>query len=383
MTAPKVRVLEMIDRPFLGGGQAIVLALARNLHRAAFDVSVCAEDGGPLAGEVRKLGLPFLPAEMGKRPSVGKVRALRRLLDEGRFDVLHTHGGVAGLHGRLAARRPGGPAVVHTLHGIHYLHYRNPLLRGAYVLLERFMSRRSDALVCVSEADRDRALRHKLGPADRVRLIRNGAEIGLAAPGPERERRLLELKDKLNLTSPLVGTVARLHRQKGVGFILRAAAKVQLVFPGAKMVVVGGGPLEGKLRKEAKKRGVSRYFSLLGERPDAADILGLFDVFVLPSLWEGLPLVLIEAAARGKPIVATDVEGTREVVKDGETGLLVPPGDPGAMAEAVLRLLRDPALARRLGERARAEIPPVFSLTRMVEETARLYHELALSRTPL
>jgi glycosyltransferase involved in cell wall biosynthesis len=177
--------------------------------------------------------------------------------------------------------------------------------------------------------------------------------------------------------APVVGTVARLHRQKGIIYLLRAAPRILAAFPDARIAVVGEGPRGESLRREARRRGLESRFLFLGERQDAASILSLFDIFVLPSLWEGLPFVLVEASTLAKPIVATAVDGTPEVIADGKTGLLVPPGDPGALAEAVIRLLKDREEARRLGETARALVPPRFPLRRMVEQTQSLYLELA------
>jgi glycosyltransferase involved in cell wall biosynthesis len=376
----RLKVLEMIDRPSLGGGQTILLALARNLDRERFEVAVCAKAGGPLEDEVRKLRLSFLPAAFSKKPTLGFGRDLRRILSENKIDILHTHGGIAGLFGRMAAGKAGTPVVVHTIHGIHYLHYRNPVLKRIYIGLERAMSRTTSAVVCVSAADLDQARKYRLAPAERLRLILNGVEIVDPASDPGRDRRIEELRLRLKLRSPVVGSVARLHRQKGVGNLIRAAEPILRARPEATIVVVGGGPLESRLRTEIAKRGLDRRVILLGERTDAADLLSMFDVFVLPSLWEGLPLVLIEAAALGKPIAATDIDGTREILRAGETGLLFRPNDPAALAEAVLRLLGDADLARRLGDRARRDIPPAFTVGRMVDETERLYLDLAAGK---
>jgi glycosyltransferase involved in cell wall biosynthesis len=280
----------------------------------------------------------------------------------------------------MAAGKAGTPVVVHTIHGIHYLHYRNPVLKRIYIGLERAMSRTTSAVVCVSASDLDQARKYRLAPAERLRLILNGVEIVDPASDPDRDRRIEELRLRLKLRSPVIGSVARLHRQKGVGNLIRAAEPILRARPEATIVVVGGGPLESRLRTEIAKRGLDRRVILLGERTDAADLLSMFDVFVLPSLWEGLPLVLIEAAALGKPIAATDIDGTREILRDGETGLLFRPNDPAALAEAVLRLLGDADLARRLGDRARRDIPPAFTVGRMVEETERLYLDLAAGK---
>ncbi|MDW7760341.1 MAG: glycosyltransferase [Acidobacteriota bacterium] len=368
----RLRVLEMIDRPFLGGGQITVFNLAAGLDPESFETAVCSGGGGPLEAELRQRGIPHIPFDFPRVPGRG-VRKLAAVLEEGRFDIVHTHGGVAGLAGRAAAHRARIPAVVHTLHGIHYLHYRNPVLKRAMIVLERRCSKSTDAVVVVSEADRAAARRLRLAPPERIKLIRNGV--------PTRPEPAAAIKDKLRRDlglegGPVVGAVSRLHRQKGVIHFIGAAARILRERPDARFVVVGGGPLRKAIEAAIGRAGLCGKFRLAAERPDARDILSLFDVFVLPSLWEGLPYVLVEAAALGKPIVVTDIDGVREVLKDGETGLRVPVADPEALARAVLRLLDDGDLAARLGNNARAAIPKLFSMDRMMEETGALYLEI-------
>jgi len=376
----RLKVLEMIDKPSLGGGQTVLLTLARYLDRTRFDVSVCAKSGGPLEDEIRKLGLAFHPAEFRKKLTAGLGRDLARLLSSEKIDILHTHGGVAGVFGRRAARNAGTPVVVHTIHGIHYLHYRNPVLRRIFIGLERSMSRTTSAVICVSEADLAQARKFRLAPADRLRLVRNGVASVDSASDLDRGRKIGGLWLRLKLRAPVIGTVARLHRQKGIEYFIAAVPEILRRNSGALFVVVGGGPLEKRIRAKIERLGLTDQVILAGERPDALDLLSAFDIFVLPSLWEGLPLVLIEAAGLGRPIIATDIDGSREIIRDGETGLLVPPADPAALAGAVRRLLDDAALARRLAEKARNEIPPAFDLKRMVAETERLYLDLAAAK---
>ena len=372
----RIRVLEMIDKSGLGGGQAVLLALARGLDRSLFEVSIAAQAGGPLEEEARQTGLPFRPMPFSRKRSRGLTRAIAEALRGDPPDILHTHGGIAGFYGRRAARRAGVRAVVHTIHGIHYLHYRNPLLRAAYAVLERRLSRSTGAVVLVSEADLATARRRKLAPEAKLRLVRNGVDIS-SLGGENFARRAEEIRMRLNFSPPLIGTVARLHRQKGVVHLLRAAPAILARHPAARIVVAGGGELESEIRALARGLRLGRHIVLLGERPDARELLSLFDVFVLPSLWEGLPLVLIEAAALGKPIVATDVDGSREIITDGETGLLVPAADPQALASAVNRLLDDPDLASRLASRAKETIPSRYSLEAMTAAYADLYLSLS------
>lgn len=373
----RIRVLEMIDKPFLGGGQVTVLTLARGLDKQKFEVLVASEEGGPLVDELEKIGIGHIPLKLGKASGLSAVRAIAEILRKNAVDILHTHGGVAGLYGRLAARKAMTPAVVHTVHGIHYLHYRNPAAKRAFILLERRLSRYSDAVIFVSVADMERAALLRLAQPPQARLIRNGV-----SPIPQgRLRDPAAVRAELGAVGrPLVVAVSRLHRQKGVIYLLRAVPLVRNEIPGVRVVVAGGGPLRERLGNELKSLRIEDDAALLGEKKDALDILAAADLFVLPSLWEGLPYVLVEAAALRKPIVAADIDGVREVVRSGATGVLVPPRDPGALAASILLLLKDKALANRLGEAARAEIPPQFSVERMISETDALYLEVLSSK---
>ena len=351
-----------------------MLLLASHLDRQRFEVFISSAGEGPLEEEARKLGLSHLRVPLSKKFNQGAVKEIAGLLRESRVSILHSHGGVAGLFGRLAARRAQTPVVVHTLHGIHYLHYRNPLLRRLYILLEKRFSRFTDGLVLVSQADFQRAKKYRLAAEDKMFVILNGLDLQAGLSGEEiREKRLA-------LGWPpeesLVGTVARLHRQKGIPTLLEAAPLLLAAVPDTKVVVVGEGPLGQRLRKKVRRQGLQEKFLFLGERKDAVELLSLFDVFVLPSLWEGLPFVLIEAASLRKPIVATAVDGIAEVVENGKTGLLVPPQNPGALADAIIDLLRDRQKAARLAANAKSIIPSRFPLRRMVEQTQNLYLEL-------
>jgi glycosyltransferase involved in cell wall biosynthesis len=367
----KLRIMEMIDKPSLGGGQTALLLIAENLDRSRFEVFVSSGGDGPLAEEARKKGIVYVPVSLGKRLSLSPLVEIAGVLKEKKIDILHTHGGIAGFYGRSAARRARTPAVVHTLHGIHYIHYRNPFLRRLYVLLERRYSRSTDRLILVCQSDLRQARTHRLAPEEKMTVILNGTDFRPELEADDIARRRSELgwlPDR-----PVIGTVARLHRQKGVLNLLRAAPKILSACPEVRVAVVGEGPQSGRLRREAQRLGLDGHLLFLGERKDAPSFMALFDMFVLPSLWEGLPFVLVEAAAWGKPIVATAVDGVPEILEDGKTGLLVPPGDPTALADAVIRLLRDKEEAHRLGETARTLVPSRFPLRRMIDQTQNLY----------
>jgi len=373
----KIRVLEMIDQPFLGGGQINLLSLARNLDREKFEVLVCSRDGGPLVDEVKKNDIQHFPVPFSKRIGRKIIPQINTILSNKKIDILHTHGGIAGFYGRWAARKCRTPVTVHTLHGIHYLHYRNFFLKHFLILLERYFSKSTDAVIFVSEADKEKGRKFKLAPEEKMYTIKNGIDLSAF----KEEGVLNNEADKrkqvgLESFQPIVGTVARLHRQKGIPYLLKAVKTISQEFPRTKILIIGGGPLSQKLQRMARQLRVKEYIWFMGERKDAQYLLSLFDVFVLPSLWEGLPYVLMEASVLGKPVVATDVDGNREIIEDGKTGILVPARNPEKMAEAVIRLLREKGFASKLGETAKESIPPKFNCSRMVEETQNLYLKL-------
>ncbi len=371
----KVKVLEMIDQPFLGGGQKNLLSLSLGLNRDRFEVCVCSKDGGPLVEEVKRAGIKHYPICFSKTPSPAILDEIYTLLKKNHFDIVHTHGGVAGFFGRLAAKKYGTPFVIHTLHGIHYLHYRNPFLKALFILQERYLSRFTHFVIFVSESDRVRGQRYRLVPREKMVLIRNGIDAEKFSQRLLSADKILDYKKKLGLESSslIVGTVARLHRQKGIIYLLRAFQKVVLSLPQARLLLVGDGQLRKKLEKEAAHLGLGKYVLFLGEREDVAELISIFDVFVLPSLWEGLPFVLLEAAVAGKPVVASDIEGVREIIKSGKNGLLVPAKEHRALADAILNLLRKKDLALRLGEQLRKDVPSRFKIFSMIEETQNLY----------
>lgn len=373
----------MVDKPFLGGGQKNLLSLAESLEKSLFDVSVCSQADGPLVSAVQKRNIRHFPVTFSKRLDRKILKKIEAILRENRIDILHTHGGVAGFYGRWAARSCRVPVVIHTLHGIHYLHYRNIFLKYAYVLLERWFSKFTDALIFVSEGDLKQGKKFGLAPEEKMVVVKNGIDFKAYADkvkGISREMYTQEMM-KFGPDDVVVGTVARLHRQKGIPILLRAAQIVRQAVPRVKFVIAGGGPLKQRLEKLNVKLENQDFVQILGEREDAPELLGLYDVFVLSSLWEGLPYVLMEAAALGKPVVATDVEGTRELIISGQTGILVPSQSPEALAKGVISLLQNKKLAVQQGRNLQENLSARYSLSGMVREMQTLYSDLFKMKT--
>jgi glycosyltransferase involved in cell wall biosynthesis len=254
-------------------------------------------------------------------------------------------------------------------------------------LLERVTAPLSDAVVTCSEAVRQYALAtYGLRPG-LVQTLRNAIVIPQRRPGVrERVRRLFggDPEDRV------IGSVGRLDEpKKGLAVFLRAAGRLardmqdtQKTGDGAKLrfVLVGAGPARPRLEALARAEGIDRLTTFMGERRDVSDLMEGFDLFVQPSLWEGFGVTVLEAMAAGLPIVASRVGGIPEIVREGETGSLVPPGDERALAEECRRLLREPELACRMGAAGRARLEESFDIDRLVDETATLYRDLLARR---
>jgi glycosyltransferase involved in cell wall biosynthesis len=362
------KILLVIDGAFIGGGQKHVLALAERLAMRGIEVAVACEASGYLVDQLRQGRIPHHPVRLSTRPS---ARALGETIDAVRgshAQLVHTHGGTAGLYGRLAARWVGGVRTVHTYHGIHYLHDRRRGKRLVRRAIDRFLVRWTDEVICVAQSDRELALREKLALPDHVSVVHNGIDISRFALPRTHDERSMQRNGEF-----IVGTVGRLHEQKGHIFLLQAAALIRQTHPQVRFRIIGDGPLRAALQARARELGVSGIVEFLGARDDVPVQMQEFDVFVLPSLWEGLPYVLLEAMAAGVPIVTTDFSGVREVISDGVEGVIVPSGNPQALATALVDLLKDHARRAERGTKGAQLVKERFSLDAMVERTLEVY----------
>ncbi len=342
----------------VAGGQIVALRLAQAAREAGHDVLFVSPSDGPFLDRVRGAGIraEVVPVSGALDPR-GLVRLLRIFRRE-RIDIVHTHGHFAV---NVLARIAGRLARARVLSHMHIQNaFREGTGRGVQIAIDNATARLCFAIVAVSDATRADLVRQGY-PAGRLVTIHNGIE----AAHDVSPVRLAE--------GPLVVEVARLAEVKGQRTLLEALADVQ-----ATAVLVGrdlerGGAYEDELRSEAERLGVSDRVVFAGYRDDVPALLAGCDVFCLPSFAEGLPLVVLEAMAQGKPVVATPVGGTPELVVDGETGILVPPGDPGSLAHALTELLADAPRAARMGEAGRARVLAEFRAAAMVERVLGLY----------
>jgi glycosyltransferase involved in cell wall biosynthesis len=375
MMGTPIRVLLLITHLEPGGAQETVLLLADGLRRRGLDVTVGAHPSGSLQPRLQETGVPVVPIPHLVRPvSPGSdIRAYREIAamirDRG-FHVVHTHSSKAGVLGRLAARRARVRAIVHTSHGLPVNPDMSTGERALLLSAERTGARASDRIVAVSEATAHELVALRLARPAQIAIIPSGIDLDRFRNVPRRD----EARRSLGLPTegPVVGWVGRFFPQKRPDLVLRIAERVLETLPEASFLMVGDGP--GVADAVDSARG-SRIH-VVGYRQDIETAYAAMDVFLLASAWEGLPRTVLEAGAAGVPVVATDVSGISEVVRDGETGRLAAADDWPALAESVIELLRDEEERATAGKAIREVVGTRYSAARTVEATAGLYGEI-------
>ena len=356
----------------VGGAQTYVASLVPALVDR-FEVIVAAHGAGPLRDATEAAGARFVPLRyvrraVGPHDLVG-LAELVRLLRRERPHILHASSSKAGVLGRLAGFLAGVPIRIFTVHGWAFAAYSGAAGR-TYRGADRLVRPLTTVTICVSEREREAGLLAGTCDAGRTVVIPNAVDVA-HAPRAELARR----------DRPLLVAVGRLKAPKDFLTFVRALAKLRA--DSFEAVVVGEGPDRGPLEREIESLGLGGSVRLAGERRDVPDLLAAADVFVLPSSSEGMPVSVLEAMAAGLPVVASRVGGVPEEVVDGETGLLVRPGDAAALAAALDSLLGDANVRRRLGAAGRLRAEQAFNLTRFRRAHLELYsRELARRRLP-
>ena len=332
------------------------------------------------AGEegVKVIAVPSLVRRISPFKDLATLVFLWRLMIRERPSVVHTHTSKAGMLGRLAASLAKVPLKVHTPHGHVFYGHFNPVVSRLFLLLERIMSRITDCTVALTEGERKDYMRFSVSDPDRTVTIHSGVDIVFfrdTVKDVEAIRRSLAIGPK----ELVVGTVGWLLPIKGPMYLLRAMARVWQTYPDTRLVFAGKGELERALKKEAQEMGASDRVLFLGWRDDIPEVMHMMDVFVLPSLNEGMGRVLVEAMAAGRPVVASNIGGIPDLVSHGENGLLVPAGDVAALARGIRSLLANSAQRKELGEQGK-KTADRYGLDLMLTKIDRLYARLLRQR---
>lgn len=349
----------------IGGAERLLVDVVRRLDPARFESVVCCiQAKGELAAELESAGIAVhcLERMRSKRFDWRAVRDLARLLRRERIALVHSHLYHANLYGRLAARLARVPALA----TVHNVYTRSKLHRR---LLNRLLSRATARVIAVSDEVRRDLIEQDGIDAAKVVTIRNGIDLRRVETRLSRK----EARERLAIPDDAlaIGCVGRLEEQKGHRFLLQAAAQLD---SSCRIFVVGDGRLRHELEAQARGR-----VTFLGARSDVAEILRALDIFVMPSLWEGLSLAMLEAMAAGLPLVISDVSGVAQAFGGEECGLRVPPGDAVALADAIRLLAESPQRRASMGEAARRRARAEFDIEVMIKRLAAVYEDACAS----
>lgn len=364
-----------------------LLPLMRAQREWGFDVHfACAP--GPFTSALEAEGFGFHPIDVRRNfDLIAHVRAYRQLLHlasrEG-FIAVHVHTPVAAMLGRPAARRSGVPVVLYTAHGFYFHEGMASWNRSAHIRLERWAQRYADFLLTQSAEDAASAVEQGIASPERVQVISNGVNLERFCPAKAESPVASEVRREWEMAgaAPLVLMLGRCVREKGYSDLLEAWKRVHADSPEARLLCVAPeleSDREGyaaEARALAARPGLEGSVLFTGFRDDIPRLMRAADLFVLPSWREGMPRSILEAMASGLPVVATRIRGSREEVTDGKTGLLVPPHDPRALAEALIQLLRDPSRRREMGRDARIRAEEEFDEAQVLELQREVYRRI-------
>jgi glycosyltransferase involved in cell wall biosynthesis len=374
-----VRILLLSTSMGMGGADKLILTAARAMQAHGHDVQIVSlTELGPMGVEARELGIPTESLKMPRGvPDPRGMLRLITLVRSWRPDVVHSHMVHANLMARVLRLFVRIPVLISTIHNIYE---GGRLLMAGYQLSNGLV----DHITIVSEAAAERFVRERIVPRELLTVVPNGVDIDLFRNVPPETRH--SLRHSLALDQEFVWlAVGRFEIAKDYPTMLRAFAAVREREPQSVLLLVGRGSLREETGALAAELGLGSSVRFLGVRQDVPEVMSAADGYVMSSAWEGMPMVLLEAAAAALPIVATNVGGNGEVVRDNESGYLVPPREPAALADAMRRLMHLAAAERRLmGSRGREHVRIHYGLDRVAEDWERLYADvLARKKLPL
>lgn len=352
-----------------------MLELCRHLDKEKFNVFLFTAAQGVLLEDFLSVNNLNIKRSSNLERSINPLKDIAALFEifhfirKNNIQLAHTHSSKAGIIGRIAARLAGVKIVIHTVHGWPFNDFQGYLSSRLFVLMERVCAMFTDKIIAVSQADIAKGLKSRIGRPEKYSLIRYGIDI------PAFASRNIGIKQELGIPAddPVVGMIACFKPQKNPLDFIRMAELVRKAHPRARFILTGDGILRPRIEALVNELGLADNVLLTGWRRDVPAILSTLDIFALSSYWEGLPIAVLEAMAASKPVVATDTGGITEVIRDGENGFLVKPGDIAKMAAKVSLLLADRSLRERLAMNASKSLSSAFTTTDMCRNTGNLY----------
>jgi len=383
-----IPILHIITRLIVGGAQENTMYTAAMLDKTLFDVEIVSgpQTGseGSLIEEVRSRNIhliiiPDLLREISPFHDFTTYHKLVALMKTKSFTIVHTHSSKAGILGRLAARKADVPIVIHTIHGWSFHEHLTIVKKYLYILLERITANLTDVLVVVTKRDIDKGLFHKIGTLNQYYLIRSAIPLEEFDPGRTNRmamRNMLGIPEK----ATVIGNVGRFSSQKNPLDWVHVAGEIGRKDPNTFFLLVGDGPLRLQVENQLKSEEIFNRTILTGLRRDVPNMLSTMDIFLLTSLWEGLPRVIPQSMAMEIPIVANSVDGITEAITDGVNGFLCSPGDKSQMVERCMQLVNNSRLRMTMGKQGRVYALNEFDLRVMINKITNLYENLLVEK---
>jgi glycosyltransferase involved in cell wall biosynthesis len=379
----KPKVLHPITRLIIGGAQENTMLTADCLDNNQWQVDVLSgiQTGseGSIIDEVRNRNIPLflessLVREINPLKDMIALCRLIRLIKKHKYQIVHTHSSKAGIIGRWAAWLAGVPVVVHTVHGWGHHDHQHPLVRKFYIFLEKLTLKITDQLIAVSGKNISKGLNDGIGRYEDYSVIRSGIELERFGH-PQIDRQTMRKQLGIPLDATVIGTVTRLSPQKAPLDFIQAASILAQKCENMYYIMVGDGPLFDSVIQKAQENNIAKKLIMTGLRRDIPELMNCFDIFVLSSLWEGLPRVIPQAMASGLPVIATNIDGSAEIISSEKNGILVPPGQPDCIANAVMKILDNPQIRKDLTRTALKTVNE-YSAEKMVALIETLYIKL-------
>ena len=371
---PKTSILFIIDNLQFGGGERVFSQIINGLNSDQYNIYLVSGSNERFLSAIHNPQVRYHTLDFSKRFNPVSIFKIAKIIKNNRIQIVHSQGARAEFHTRIAKRIAGNPFYISTI-AMPVEGFDVGFLRGkAYRLIDYFSERYVDRFIVVSDALREMLIQKRNISGNKVIRIFNGIELDHFTPHPEQS----SLRNQLNIPkdSYLIGAIGRMVWQKGFEYLIRAVADLIETVPNIKLLVVGEGPIRHHLIQLIDKLNLNKCVIFLEFQRDVKQVLSAIDVLVVPSLLEGFPMIILEAMAMSKPIIATKINGITEQLVDGESGILVPPKDLEALVTAIQHLVENDRLRYRLGQNARKRVDKEFSIEKMIGETVNVYQSL-------
>lgn len=347
-----INVLQLIDGGFIGGGQTHILSLVKSLDKKEYKAVIAASGKGEFRNLVKNSGIEFSEIELPKIYRSKYLKDLNKIVKDHSIEIIHSHGGVAGMYAGFYKKKYGNIKNIHTIHGIHYLNSGNLFRKYFSLTIEQYLVQYTDRYICVSDADLKTAVRNKIADKNKSTVIKNGIDLKKFAAKLHNRNHELTKKFGIRENDLIIGNVSRFDYQKNQRFIISNSTELLKKHPYLKILLAGNGSLYEQCKQSAKDTGMPERYIFTGEVINSEDYYSLFDIFIFPSLWEGLSISLIEAMASGKCILASDIDANKELITDKTNGLLFNTKDPVEYLTKLNELIQNENLRTELSEKA-------------------------------